>query len=195
MASENNHKWQILNTLGDNMFMMSKHSNNTFVYAGLYIHSFSILLPRSMSDKVKFNFSHPDQLEKIADKLKYHRLRKSLHQSQVAEYIGVDRVTYVDYENGMIDYPLDKLMLLAELFDMDIIKLLDDYHLFLFHGQGNQARKIREDNRLTQKELGVILGLHRKTILRYEKEQHIMGREIWDKYVKLVSVDSKSTID
>ncbi len=119
----------------------------------------------------------------MSDKLRYYRYKKSLLQMQVADYIGIDRTTYLSYEAGMDCYPLDKLTLIAELFEIEITDLLDDYHQFLFNGQGQQVLTLRKSNKLTQREFGAILDVNYKTVSRYEKEQHRMSRNCWQRYM------------
>ncbi len=179
-------EWQVYRKVSGSLFILFKQNKDCYTYAAVYTSSFRMLQPRSMKEKEKFNIqcSHPNLIEEISDKLKYYRYRKSLHQFQVADYIGVDRTTYSSYEAGMVGYPLDKLALLAKLFEIDIVDLLDDYHRFLFLGQGQQVLAFRKNCKLTQELLGEILGVHRKTIMRYEKEEHQMSREVWGRYKK-----------
>ena len=88
-------------------------------FAPLFIHSFPLLAPHHLLESEKFNirFSDPSEITEIADKLRYHRYRKALLQREVADYIGIDRSTYIHYEEyGRDYYPIDNMEKLAALF-------------------------------------------------------------------------------
>ena len=84
----------------------------------------------------------------VSDKLKWYRYQNGLLQSQVAKAMGVDRTTYSRYEENVLEsYSLDKLSKAAMLFGIDITALLDEYNLFLYHGQtGNTNKKTAQVN-------------------------------------------------
>ena len=48
---------------------------------------------------------------------------------------------------------------LAELYDIPLEELLDDYHLFLLRGQAEQLKTLRESKKLTQKEFAESIGV------------------------------------
>lgn len=59
--------------------------------------------------------------ETTAEKIKYFRLLRNMKQSEVCEYIGVSRNTYISYEsNDRTSYPDSVLDKLAECFGVDI---------------------------------------------------------------------------
>lgn len=61
------------------------------------------------------------KLETTAEKIKYFRLLRNLKQSEVCEYIGVARNTYLSYENpSRTSYPEGATEKLAECFGVDI---------------------------------------------------------------------------
>ena len=85
----------------------------------------------------------------------------------------------MSYETGERDYyPPDKLSKIAELLNVDITELLDDYNRFLFDGQGEQIRKFRKRNRLTQADLARMLNVHVGTVKKWEKETVRIMKEI-----------------
>ena len=52
-----------------------------------------------------------------AEKLRWLRCQRNLYQTEVADYAGLERSTYIGYEEGERDsYPPDKLAKIAELF-------------------------------------------------------------------------------
>ena len=61
--------------------------------------------------------------------LKYENIRSlridsGLTQKKVAEYLGVSQNTYSQYEIGVLNYPVDALMKLADLYDVSVDYLL-----------------------------------------------------------------------
>ncbi len=125
-----------------------------------------------MTEKEKFNLQYPtpDMINCIADKLRYYRYAKGLHQSQVADYVGIDRTTYINYEAGMDYYPIDMLSKAAHLFEISLIDLLDKYHKFLYEGQGRQIREIRKNTKLSQQKIAEKLGVNVSTVKRWEND-------------------------
>lgn len=64
------------------------------------------------------------KLETTAERIKYFRLLRNMKQSEVCEYIGVTRNTYLSYEsNDRTSYPKDVLEKLAECFGIAVEKL------------------------------------------------------------------------
>lgn len=58
------------------------------------------------------------------EQLKILRKQKGLYQKDVANFLGVDRTTYVKYENGVSEPDNDTLVKLAELFNVSVDYLL-----------------------------------------------------------------------
>lgn len=72
-------------------------------------------------------------------------LSQSPASKDVADYIGIDPRTYSKYEEyGRDQYPISSMSRLAELYDIPLEELLDDYHLFLLRGQAEQLKTLRE---------------------------------------------------
>lgn len=60
-------------------------------------------------------------LETIAERIKYFRLLRNMKQSEVCEYIGVSRNTYLSYENSdRTSYSEGVLKKLAECFRVGV---------------------------------------------------------------------------
>ena len=86
-------------------------------FSPLFIHSFPLLAPHHLLESEKFNikFSDPSQITEIADKLRWYRYRKALLQREIADLIGIDRSTYIRYEEyGHDYYPIEHIKKLAE---------------------------------------------------------------------------------
>lgn len=52
------------------------------------------------------------------------RIDKGLTQKQIAEYLGVSQNTYSQYEIGVLNYPIDALLKLADFYNVSIDYLL-----------------------------------------------------------------------
>lgn len=98
----------------------------------------------------------------------YYRLSKKLKQSELAHICNLDRTTIIRLESNQVQPSLYILNKIAHGLQIDIILLLDNYLSFLLT-YNTTIKKIRKDHKLTQQSLGDILGVHRKTVLRWEK--------------------------
>jgi transcriptional regulator with XRE-family HTH domain len=59
------------------------------------------------------------------ERLKQLRSERSLYQKDIANYLGIDRTTYVKYENGTSEPNNDMLLKLAEFFNVSTDYLLE----------------------------------------------------------------------
>ena len=60
----------------------------------------------------------------VADNLKFHRHRLGYSQQYIADYLSVDRTTYTKYETGVSQMDYEKMVKLANLFNVDFNDLL-----------------------------------------------------------------------
>ena len=51
------------------------------------------------------------------------RIDNSYTQKQIAEYLGISQNTYSQYEVGVLNYPVEALMKLADFYNVSV-----DYH-------------------------------------------------------------------
>jgi len=141
-------------------------------------------MPHSLVEAEKFNieYSKNSQDATISDKLRYFRFKNALLQREVADYLEIDRSTYLSYESGKkTAFPMDKLMLASQLFGVDIEDLLDDYNRFLYYNQGNQLRAYRMERGLTQKQLAEKIGVHVDSIKKWESNKATISQQTWSK--------------
>jgi len=178
--------------IGDNLsFAYRKHK-----LLPMYLHSFRFIAPKKVSEAQKFALKFPtaDKIETVADKLRYYRHQKGLYQSDVADYLGIDKGTYIDYENQGRDYYSAEVMeRIAELFCVDVYDLLDDYNKFLYDGQGKNIRKLREQMNITQEELAEKMNVSLLKVKRWEEDEVRMFKFTYDKLMMLFfeSVDKE----
>lgn len=122
----------------------------------------------------------------IGEKIKYYRLIKNLHQEQLANLANIDRTTLIRYENDQLIPSLDITTRIAHALKINPFLIYDDYLKFIAMGYGGKIKNLRVKLKFTQKEFGQLLGVHRKTILRWEKEFEIISRENYEKLKKLL---------
>lgn len=155
--------------------------------APLRILKFPVILPHKLLDAEKFNlqFSDASEITETADKLRWYRYQKGLRQSDVADYASIDRGTYIHYEKvGRDYYPKEHMEKLAELFEVSLVDLLDDYNLFLLRGQGAQIKAIRMRRGLTQKAYAAQLGVPLQKFKKWEQGKVQIYKSTWAKYFK-----------
>ncbi len=153
----------------------------------MYIHSFPLLAPHHLLESEKFNirFSDPSQITEVADKLRWLRYRKALLQREIADLIGIYRSTYIRYEEyGHDYYPLEHMTKLAELYEIPVIDLLDDFNLFLYNDQGKQIRAKRMQLGLSRKAYAKILGVHPGSLKKWELNTVRIFKSTWEKHFK-----------
>ena len=129
-------------------------------------------LPHKFLDAKKFNlrFSDASEIIEIADKLRWLRYQKGIRHRDVVDYAGIDRSTYIHYEESGRDYyPKEHMEKLAEMFKVSLEDLPDDYTLFLLWGQGTQIKAIRLKLDLTQKAYAAQLGSPFQKFKRWEQ--------------------------
>lgn len=125
---------------------------------------------------------NPDLLKSTGEKLRWYRYKNNLLQKDVADKIGVYRSTYIHYETNSIDlYPMDKLKKLAHLFGVNIKKLLDDYNLFLYNGQGKQIKALRKGLGLTIPEFARLYNTSPNTVRKWENNKVIILKSSWER--------------
>lgn len=126
-------------------------------------------------------------LDTTADKLRWHRLQSGYLQAEIADMIGIYRSTYIHYdEPSRKFYELDKLQLLADLYQVNIECLLDDYMLFLYRGQGKQLKSLRKKLGLTQRQFANMLGVRFVSLKHWEQDRCVMLYENYIKVQKLI---------
>ena len=156
----------------------------------MYLHSFRFIAPKKVSEAQKFALKFPtaDKIETVADKLRYYRHQKGLYQSDVADYLGLERSTYIEYENPDRDYYSAEVMdKLAELFEVSVYDLLDDYNKFLYDGQGRNIKELRKQLQITQEELAKEMNVSLLKVKRWEQDKVRMFKYTYDKLMMLFS--------
>lgn len=148
----------------------------------MYLHLFRFITPKKVSEAQKFALQFPtaDSITEVADKLRYHRHKKGLYQSDVADYLGIERGTYSEYENNSRDYYAPEMMdKLAKLFEVDVYELLDDYNRFIYDGQAQCIKNLRKQLGITQKELAKLMDVELYNVKKWEQGKVRMFKCTW----------------
>ena len=165
------------------MVVMSRYTPKAVKYAPLYIHSFRLVQPHTLVEAEKFNirYTEPSQISSTPDKLRWYRYRLGLRQRDVADRIGLDRSTYSSYEEAGRDrYPIEVMARLADLFNLPVTELLDEFNLFLYYGQGEQIRRMRQSRGMTQKEYAGCLGVPLGSLKKWEQNRATISKSTWE---------------
>lgn len=80
--------------------------------------------------------------------------------------------------------PPEHMGRIAQLFEVPVERLLDDYNLFLRNGQGKQIKAIRMKLGLTQKEYADRLGISLCNLKQWEQNRKQLFKSTWEKYFK-----------
>ena len=178
------------------MYLLYSHRANGTIFMPLYIHTIRLLKPRNNREGEKFNllYTNPAGIANVSDKLKYYRYQKALYQSDVANYVGMDRGTmdrgtYSGYEENARDYyPPEMMDKISALFEIDVYELLDDYNRFLYDGQGQQIKAIRKQLQITQKDLAIMMNVDLYKVKRWEQDKVRMFKGTWEKLNNLLVI-------
>ena len=149
---------------------------------------FPVILPHKFQDAEKFNlqFSDFSEITETADKLRWLRYQKGLRQRDVADYAGIDRSTYVHYEESGKDLSIRRstwrkshsfLRCRWKRCWMTII-------CFFGKGQGEQIKTIRTKLGLTQKQYADKLGVSLGSLKQWERNRKQIFKSTWEKYFK-----------
>ena len=180
-------KWRLLAQVAVRCYILISNVSGAIKVAPLRILKFPVVLPHKLQDAEKFNLQFSDftEIAETADKLRWLRYHKGLRQRDVAAYIGMDRSTYVHYEEyGKDFYHPDHMERIAQLFEVPVEMLLDDYSLFLQKGQGEQIRTIRLKLELTQKAYAEKLGVSLGNLKQWEQERKQISKSTWERYFR-----------
>lgn len=181
------HKWRVFQQLGEQTYLMVQNISCEVKFSPLFTHSFPLLAPHHLLESKKFNikFSDTSQITEIADKLRWYRYSKALLQKEIADIIGIDRSTYIRYEEyGHNYYRLEHMKKLAELYRIPVTDLLDDFNLFLYNIQGKQIRAKKMQLGVSRKEYAKIIGLHPGSLKKWELNTVRIFKSTWKKYFK-----------
>lgn len=85
----------------ENMYVLIRNLSGDIAIAPMFCYSLPLLAPHHLLEAEKFNirYTDPDQITCMADKLRWYRYKKALLQREVAALAGIERSTYLHYED------------------------------------------------------------------------------------------------
>ena len=148
-----------------------------------------ILLPIAVGGKTDYLpvYRHSFRVNKhfspitIGDRIKFYRYEKRMKQTELAEVVGIDVSTLKHYENTNNNHDLDKLSRIADVLEVDVKLLYDDYHLFLSDDYGAKIKELRKSLGLTQTTFAEKYNTSVKTIKAWEHERVRVSRKTYKK--------------
>jgi len=100
----------------------------------------------------------------------------------VANYLGIDRKTYSNYENENLIIPIKHLISLCKFFDISIDYVFGFSTLLIYKNyiwdnslNSNRLKEFRKEKRLTQEKLAKMLNTTQANIANYEKGKNIIA--------------------
>ena len=79
---------------------------------------------------------------------------------------------------------MDKLEKIAQILEVDMMDLMDEYNLFLYHNQGKQIRAKREALGMTIVQYAKHLDVQVGKLRRWESNQVQISKATWERYFK-----------
>ena len=142
----------------------------------------------SRRSKILLEFERGKELVTVADKIKFARLSSGKLQREVAESLGIDRSTYINYENRHIQEEYMNIEILKNIslfcgFEYDFC--FNEYHRFIYNDAGKQIRDYRKNQKLTQKQLAKILDVSTTTIKRWENNKSYPRLKNFELFIKM----------
>lgn len=176
--------WHPIFKINNKLIVMAKHEVKNTIYALLYKHTFSFVTPRQLLESEIFNIRYKslNDVHTVAEKLRYYRYKKALRQKDVAKQIGVSASTYMSYEDvNRGHYSVEVLKRIAAFYKVNETEIMDEYHSFLYCGQGLQLKRLINDLNLTPKAVAKKLNVHAKTVVAWESEKVRISKSMYIK--------------
>ena len=177
-------EWRIFKKISENLYIVSNGKRLSL----LIVFTINVNTPTKIVDAELFfkKYPSPDDAPSVADKLRWYRHKQGLLQREVADFIGVDRTTYFRYETTGLNnhYPKDKLLALAELYQVEVSNFLDDYNLFLYNGQATEVKKKREQLGMSKRAFARYLGVSKTAVINWENESVRISKKLWERFFR-----------
>ncbi len=139
----------------------------------IYTFYYELKSNKRLSRVKKFDlmYSTPDEIDNMADKLRFYRHQNNLSQNDLAHLLNVDRTVYAKYESRKTDYyPIDRMQKIADFYHILITDLLDEYNLFIYHGQAEGFKQLRKSLCLSLSDVAERLNVNLATVKRWSQE-------------------------
>lgn len=120
-------------------------------------------------------------------RIRYYRILAGYKQSEVAEYLGMDRTAYMNtYERKCGGYPsLDVVNKICDFLNVEFEMVYDDYLKFISGNYGQAIKEFREKHGLKKVDIQRMLCISKAQIRFWEKEEVVPSRNSFEKIMKL----------
>jgi len=99
--------------------------------------------------------------------------------------IGVTRAIYGDIESGITQQiSVDATIKLAQLYQVPVAELMDEYNRFLYDGQAVRIRAYRESLGLKRKPFARVMDVPIRSLQEWESGKKTVSRKSWQRYFK-----------
>ncbi|MBE6753348.1 MAG: helix-turn-helix domain-containing protein [Ruminococcaceae bacterium] len=176
--------------MSNNLWIMWKQKGRKIFFAPLYVIRFEYPRSRYYSklERFKRQYPTPDTITYTGDKLKYYRYERGIQSKDVAAFAGIDRDTYRSYEKDTTYYRREVIEKIAQLLDVEVHELLDDYNRFIYDGQGKKIKMIRKSFGMTQYEFAEYIGVLPGTLKQWEQERTRISKKA---FLMLMEISNK----
>ena len=111
---------------------------------------------------------------------------KGLKLKDIYEKIGINKSTYIHYENkATTSFELELCKKICKVIGIDPALVYDDYLAFIASDYGTSIRAFRKKHKLTYEKFGALIGMHPKVVARWEKRRSEPTRVSYEKLKEL----------
>lgn len=140
-----------------------------------------------------------NEMSSIGEQIKHYRQVKGIYQKDIADLIDIDRYTMYKIENSeykQIYYP-DIFKKIIKYLDIEDKLIWNDKYLeFIYKEQQYKIKEYRIKRRLTQNQFCELMGgITISTVRKWEKNDSLMSRKMFNKFYDLIISDKNKTID
>jgi transcriptional regulator with XRE-family HTH domain len=121
----------------------------------------------------------------IGEKIAFYRKKRNLFGNDLANLIGIDRVTMIRYENDQLDCPYDVIIRISEALNVDRHLLMDEYLQLIDYPYSVFIKQRRKELHLRQCDLGEQVGVTRRQVEKWEHGVCMLPK---DRYHKLKEI-------
>lgn len=115
----------------------------------------------------------------FGNRLKYHRIKKGLTQTELANRLNISRDVILNLENK--DKQLYNVKIIKDILSIidedKKIEINDDYLNFVLNNPGQKIRLYREKYNLNKNEFAQLIGVSRKTVRCWENESNVISKD------------------
>lgn len=153
--------------------------------APLYIHSFPLCAPRKLLEAQQFHqrYHKYGEIDNVPDRLRWLRCSKGLTQSEVAQRMGITRVTYGNIESGITQHiPAELVDKLAAYYQVPPSDFLDAFRQFLSDGQAKRIQTYRSSLGMGIAAFSRHTGIPISSLRAWESGRKTISRQSWERY-------------